>query len=130
MSCGIGHRRGLNPVSRWLWCRPAAAALIRPLAWEPPNAMGAALKRPKTKKKKQKKNLALYEFFSGGQLFYFIFLTLLFPPKQFFFPIVQHGDPVIHTCIHTFFSIVMFCCKYLDSSHCLDFDSNFTYSSC
>ena len=29
----------------WLRCRPAAAALIRPLAWEPPYAMGAALER-------------------------------------------------------------------------------------
>ena len=28
-----------------LWCRPAASALIRPVAWEPPYAMGAALKR-------------------------------------------------------------------------------------
>ena len=34
----------------WLWCRPAATALIRPLAWEPPYAEGAALE--KTKKKK------------------------------------------------------------------------------
>ena len=37
----------------WLWCRPAAAALIRPIACEPPYASGAALK--KTKKKKKKK---------------------------------------------------------------------------
>ena len=29
----------------WLW--PAAAALIRPLAWKPPHATGAALKRKK-----------------------------------------------------------------------------------
>ena len=28
----------------WLWCRPAATAWIRPLAWESPYAMGAALK--------------------------------------------------------------------------------------
>ena len=28
----------------WLWCRPAAVAPIGPLAWEPPYAMGAALK--------------------------------------------------------------------------------------
>ena len=34
----------------WLWCRPAAVALIRPLAWEPPYTSGAALK--KTHKKK------------------------------------------------------------------------------
>ena len=29
----------------WLWCRPAATAPIQPLAWEPPCAVGAALKR-------------------------------------------------------------------------------------
>ena len=29
----------------WLWCRPAAAAPILPLAWEPPHASGAALKK-------------------------------------------------------------------------------------
>ena len=28
-----------------LWCRPAAAALIRPLAWEFPYTAGAAVKR-------------------------------------------------------------------------------------
>ena len=31
----------------WLWSRPVATAPIQPLAWEPPYAMGAALKRPK-----------------------------------------------------------------------------------
>ena len=35
-----------------LWCRmQAAAAPIRPLAWEPPHAVGEALKRQKTKNK-------------------------------------------------------------------------------
>ena len=34
----------------WLWCRPAAVALIQPLAWEHPYAMGAALKRQKKKR--------------------------------------------------------------------------------
>ena len=34
---------------RELWYRPATVALIRPLAWEPPNAMGGALKRKKKK---------------------------------------------------------------------------------
>ena len=33
-----------------LWRRPAAVALIRPLAWEPPYAMGVALKKKKKKK--------------------------------------------------------------------------------
>ena len=35
----------------WLWCRPVATALIRPLAWETPYAPGMALKRQKFKKK-------------------------------------------------------------------------------
>ena len=30
-----------------LWCKSAAAAPIRPLAWEPPYALGEALGRPK-----------------------------------------------------------------------------------
>ena len=34
----------------WLWCRPAAAALIPSVAWEFPHAMGGVLKRRKKKK--------------------------------------------------------------------------------
>ena len=51
MSCGVGHRLGLGLVLLWLWRRPVAAAVIQPLAWEPPYALGAALKRKKRKKK-------------------------------------------------------------------------------
>ena len=46
-ACGVGHRRGSDPVLLWLWCRPAAVALIWPQAWEPPYAVSAALKRQK-----------------------------------------------------------------------------------
>ena len=52
MSCGVAHRRGSDPAWLWLWCRLAAAALIRPPAWEPPYAAGVALKREKEKGKK------------------------------------------------------------------------------
>ena len=38
----------------WLWRRPAVAALIRPLAWELPYAVGTALKSKRKKKKKRK----------------------------------------------------------------------------
>ena len=38
-----------------LWRRLAATAPIRPLAWEPPYAAGAALKRQKDKKKNKNK---------------------------------------------------------------------------
>ena len=52
MSCGVGRRCGLDPALLWLWHRPAATALIQPLAWEPPYAADAALKGQKKKKKK------------------------------------------------------------------------------
>ena len=54
MSSGAGHRRSSDPVLLWLWHRLAAVAPIRSLAWEPPYAAGATLKRKKTKKKKKK----------------------------------------------------------------------------
>ena len=50
MSCGVGHSCGSDPALLWLWCRPAAVALIGPLAWEPPYAVGVALKGRKKKK--------------------------------------------------------------------------------
>ena len=53
MSRGVGRRRSLDLALLWLWCRPAATVLILSLAWEPPYALGAALKRPKKKKKSQ-----------------------------------------------------------------------------
>ena len=49
MNCGVGRRCSSNPLWLWLWCRPAATALIGPLAWEIPYAMGEALKRKKKK---------------------------------------------------------------------------------
>ena len=45
----------LNGLRIWcwceLWCRPAAAAPIQPLAWELPYAVGVALKSKKRKRK-------------------------------------------------------------------------------
>ena len=52
-SCGVGCRRGSDPLLLWLWHRPVAAAPIRSLAWEPPCAMGAALEKAKRQKKKK-----------------------------------------------------------------------------
>ena len=50
MSYGVGCRHGSDPALLWLWRRPAATALIRPLAWEPPYATGAALEMVKRQK--------------------------------------------------------------------------------
>ena len=54
MSSGVGCRRSLDLALLWLRPRLAAVALTAPLAWEPPFAVGVALK--KAKKKKIKKN--------------------------------------------------------------------------
>ena len=55
MSCGVGHRQGSDPALLWLWRRPVAIAPIRPLAWEPPYAVGVAQEIAKRQKKKKKK---------------------------------------------------------------------------
>ena len=46
---GVGPRCSSDLVLLWLWCRLAAMAPIRPLTWEPPCAVGAALKSKKIK---------------------------------------------------------------------------------
>ena len=45
VSCGVDGRRSLDPMLLCLWCRPAAATPIGSVAWEPPYAVGAAIKR-------------------------------------------------------------------------------------
>ena len=59
MSCGVGHRCGSDLALLWLWCRQAAIAQIQPLAWEPPNATGMALKKKKKKDKKKKEVMSM-----------------------------------------------------------------------
>ena len=56
MTCGVGGIHSSDCALLWLWRRPAATALIRPLAWEPPYAMGAAIKKIKKDEKKEKRN--------------------------------------------------------------------------
>ena len=52
MSFGLDHRHSSDPTLLWLWHRPAAAALIRPLALEFPCVVGTALKKQTNKKQK------------------------------------------------------------------------------
>ena len=60
MSCGVGCRGSLEPLWLWLWlwCRSAAVALLQPLAWEPPYATGATIKKKRQKINKSKKERA------------------------------------------------------------------------
>ena len=74
---GVGSIPGLaqwvkDPMLLWLWCRLTAVTPIRPLAWELPDAKGAALKIQKTKKKKKKKerkkNLEILKLRADSQI--------------------------------------------------------------
>ena len=51
---GLDCRCSLDLALLWLWHRLAATALIRPLAWDLPYAVGVALKSQKKKKEKRK----------------------------------------------------------------------------
>ena len=60
MSCGVGRRCGSDLALLWLWRRLAATAPIRPLAWDPPYDVVAALKRQKKKKRKSRQELQAF----------------------------------------------------------------------
>ena len=62
MSCDVGCRCGSDPELLWLWRRPVATAPIKPLAWEPPYAMGATLEKAKRQTNKQTK----YNYLRGS----------------------------------------------------------------
>ena len=67
---------GSDLVLLWLWCRPVTTAPIRPLAWEPPYASGAALEKAKRqKKKKGARNVRVVEMS-------FIALQIMLPRKE------------------------------------------------
>ena len=67
MSCGVGRRRSSDPALLWLWRRLAATAPIRPLAWEPPHAVGAVLKGEKSHTKKAHV-MSVSRYVVGGKL--------------------------------------------------------------
>ena len=45
----------------WLWHRPAAVAPVRPLAWEPPYASSATLKKKAKKDQNKQTNKKNYQ---------------------------------------------------------------------
>ena len=55
MTCGVGCRHSSDLTLLWLWPRPVATVPIRPLAWEPPYAGGAAQEKAKRQKKQKTK---------------------------------------------------------------------------
>ena len=69
VSCGLGHRRGSDPVLLWLWCRLETETQIKPLAWELP----FALTLKKKKKKRGEEEFASFKIilqnttFLGGE---------------------------------------------------------------
>ena len=99
--CGVDHRLSWDLARLWLWRRPAAVAPISPLAWELPNAEGAALKKkkkkknPKTKPKKRPLLLSLKaqlwpsrinsSLHSPQSRLHLKLLLFLFPYFKFFF---------------------------------------------
>ena len=68
MSCGVGCTLGSDLALLWLWRRLVAIAPIRPLVWEPPYAVGAALKRQQPIKNKIRGTLDLLHGVYSGSL--------------------------------------------------------------
>ena len=62
VSCDVGRRCSSDLELLWLWHRPAATALIRPLAWDLHMRRMQLRKRQKDKKGKKKKKKAVATF--------------------------------------------------------------------
>ena len=98
MSYGVGGKRISDLALLCLWRRPVATALIRPLAWEPTYATSAALKRQKTKTKKQLSitvpvaSYPLLHFFCW-QSFWFVVVSL-------FVSLASFKNPYLDTLIY------------------------------
>ena len=72
-NCDISHRGCSDLVLLWLWCRPAAVALIEPLAWEFPYASGTALKRKKKKRERLSSIRVVKGILAQNLQFFFFF---------------------------------------------------------
>ena len=65
MSCGVGRRLSSDLALLWLWHRLVAVALIGPLAWEIPYAVGVAKKQKKRQYLRSiDSNLGKHNYFS------------------------------------------------------------------
>ena len=98
MSCGVGSRLSLDLALLWLWCRPAAIALIRPQAWEPTYAMCAALKKKNKKKKILFENLEYCLLASGINIKNFV-ATLLLDPLHVTYLFFSWMLPKFYECL-------------------------------
>ena len=81
VSCGVGRSHGSDLAWRWLWCRLAAIAPIRCRAWEPPYAVGAALKGQRTNKNYGGCKRECLTVLSNCGLCEYIIIFLVFPGK-------------------------------------------------
>ena len=61
----MGCNRGWDLAWLWLWCRLAATALFQPLDWEPPYAVGVALKKKKKRIHREESYVKMCE--DGGR---------------------------------------------------------------
>ena len=121
VSCGVGHRCGLDLALLWFWCRPVATAPIVPLAWEPPHATGAVLeKTERPKKKKKKANISTWrqEDREEKELHYGIFTMELkdkpktrdYKNKAFFSPILPCSMTRVEGC-YLYVTFCLFVCQ-------------------
>ena len=67
-SCSVSCRHGSDVVLLRLWQSLAAIAPIRPLAWEPPYATGAALKRKQQQQQQQKPKKPIFTIQNNNKL--------------------------------------------------------------
>ena len=106
---GVGHRCSSDPGLLWLWRRLVATAPIRPLAWEPPYAVGAALKRQKVQKKKVSLNISVQCYKTKPSMCHYLQITVWnfkFKYNKTFFTLQTHHLTLTLSASHRLWTLV------------------------
>ena len=112
MSCGVVCRPGLDLALLWLWRRSVATALNRPLAWEPPYAVGAALKKKKLQKHYCCLNTVLSLFLGRlvlhpSQIFVLLITNFKINSNEYVCGCLPSTNGFSFTLFHAFFTITL-----------------------
>ena len=93
MNCGVGCRRGLHLVLLWLWCSLAATVPTRCLTWEPPYAIGVALKRQKRICLVNWPSVFFQKWFESTILYCFFFCLMIFIVESWMWLLWKSSPP-------------------------------------
>lgn len=109
-SCGVGFRCTWD--SELLWCRPAVAALVHPLAWELPYVCAALERRGKKKKNQEAPWKSKTEYFFFPQFSQFSKNDTYWFKSEFWTGDARNNIFLLYLYSVSFFPLIMRRCSF------------------